>query len=247
MHTFSPYKFIFRLILLGFGIWGGIFIIQHTTTTLPQERPADFHVELYESAGMRPISHTIAIASDSSSVKFDYSDAKQIINFTLAEDELDALWAVIYNNKFDRITSSEEEVYDRGGITIRIWYGDVFFSQSHSGMSFIDSSWSASFFAINEAIENIATTKIAPYQHSFQILLDEAFAQNVKYLTIDEIISLQPENGVYETSIVLLEGDHSLLITGPDSYNTYRSTFNSTGVSGLHLSLTDGAITLTPF
>lgn len=228
-----------------------VLFLVNMQTRIPEERPEKFYVELNESGGRMHHGKTIYLSPTESFMEWNYQDAEHSVSFTLTENELNQLWTTLFINKFDRITSNEEEVYDRGGITVRLSYGDTFFSQSNSGMSFIDGRWSDEFWDVVDVIENLAGSKIETEEKPFQIILDDALAADLQYLSIDENAlfnhtndTLSQTDGLYQFTVNLLEGEYYLSVE-TDAWQ--RVLFDTTGATGGRVTFTDGQLLLNTF
>ena len=91
---------------------------------------------------MRYYSEALYISEDSSYFTINDGGAISRINFILDDKELDRIYKVFTDNEFDRIQTYEEKVYDRGGNSVYLrWGNGKFNSVSSSGMNFIDKDW----------------------------------------------------------------------------------------------------------
>lgn len=111
---------------------------------LPKTRPADFQMTYHYDGGMRYYFEDLEIGADSCSYTINDHGRKLVRRFKLNTAELDELYATLLTNQFARIRSKHEQVYDRGGESIRVnWNkGASYLNVSNAQGSFIeDGSW----------------------------------------------------------------------------------------------------------
>ena len=125
---------------------------------LPSLRPEKLVIEYHLDGGMRYYSEALYLSEDSSYYTVNNGGAISRVNFKLSTSELDELYNVFKDNKFDRIRIFEEKVYDRGGNTIFLrWGKGKMAAVSNSGMSFVEEGWREQWNACIKAIEDIIT------------------------------------------------------------------------------------------
>jgi len=100
-------------------------------------------IRWHSDGGMLPESENIYISTDSSYWSMWRYDYEQKIYFNTSQNEIDKLYTVFLQNKFDKIRVIDEtEVYDRGGTSLDITADNIYVQVSNSGMSFIaEKSW----------------------------------------------------------------------------------------------------------
>ena len=111
---------------------------------LPATRPVDLTLSYYNDGGMIDFRENMFISKDSCIYEINDEGKKQKITFNLNETDLDELYSVLKKNRFDEIEFiTEKEVYDRGGLSIRISWGHNAkqLEVSNAGRSFIKKNW----------------------------------------------------------------------------------------------------------
>lgn len=134
---------------------GGIFNV----SKLP-ENPEKLTIEWSDGGGMLPEGENIYISKDSSYWSMWRLDYEQKIYFTTSSEEMDQLYQAFLDNDFDKINLIEEqEVYDRGGTSIRLIADGKYFDKNNSGMTFVhENSWDE-YNAVSNAIYSFAKKK----------------------------------------------------------------------------------------
>ncbi|MBK9592788.1 MAG: hypothetical protein IPO32_15260 [Crocinitomicaceae bacterium] len=122
--------------------------------------PEKLTIEWSDGGGMLPEGENIFISEDSSYWSMWRLDYEQKIYFTTSSEELNQLYQVFLENDFDQIKLIEEqEVYDRGGTSIRLITDGKYFDKNNSGMTFVhDNSWD-NYAAVSDAICSFAKEK----------------------------------------------------------------------------------------
>jgi hypothetical protein len=127
---------------------GGIF----NASQLP-EKPEKITIEWSDGGGMLPEGQNIYISEDSSYWSMWRLDYEQKIYFNTSSEEIDQLYQVFLDTDFDKINLIEEqEVYDRGGTSIRLIADGKYFDKNNSGMTFIEENSWDEYDAVNNAI-----------------------------------------------------------------------------------------------
>lgn len=202
---------------------GGLF----SSSKLP-EKPEKINIEWHDDGGMLPESETIYLSEDSSYWAFWRYDYEQKIYFDVTKDELTNLYAVFVENEFDQIRLIEEqEVYDRGGTTIRLTCDGNYFDKNNSGMTFIHESDVKNYVAVENAIYDFAKTKIEPAKTPFTITFSDellnsgevlSFNMNGRFLISNEEHQFPRR---IDTTLYSTYNDFELMVYDGDSLNSY--------------------------
>jgi len=150
-------------------------LLASCSSHLPAERPDDFSIYYSVSGGMMPYGANVSVSGDSAHSSFFAYGVTFDAAFQLSIIELDALYKVISDNQFDRIQTYEEEVYDRGGISITVTANGETYNKADGGMSFIKNGWQAEYSNVVEAINDL-TNRAASDSTDFVIEWDESLA-----------------------------------------------------------------------
>jgi len=144
---------------------------------LPSARPEKFTVSYYLGGGMVYYGENLYISSDSCTYEINDGGAKSKIYFTLSADELDKLYKVFKDNDFHRIKTYDQEVYDRGGESISLSWGNGKYANiSDGGMTFIKENWCSEWAACLDAVKNIITAQMDKQRKDYEIKFDKSFS-----------------------------------------------------------------------
>ena len=227
------------------------------TQPLPEKRPEDMRITYIEDGGMLDKGKTIYISRDSSYVTSRENGAKNKIYMIFRNAELDSLYNTFRKNNFAEISVYEEsEVYDRGGSSISMRWGEEKITKSNTGTSFVTEGSQAEYENIKEAITLLSESFLKQLERDFVIELDTTITSaNVTVnINIDNGWSYSSkESGMRDTVITnIFSGEHSisLVITReePGSGKTKAVASESFRVdvkphtSGLRFYLEDGKI-----
>ncbi|MBI3135108.1 MAG: hypothetical protein HYZ14_10590 [Bacteroidetes bacterium] len=129
-------------------------------TALP-ENPEKIVIEWNEGGGMLPEGETIYLSTDSSYYYMWKDQTRQKLYFNTSEQELNEIYQVCRDNNFDKIRLIEEqEVYDRGGTSIRLIADGKYIDKNNSGMTFLHESDVDEYYAVETKIYSFAMHKI---------------------------------------------------------------------------------------
>lgn len=141
--------------------------------TLP-ENPEKIVIEWYEGGGMNPESESIYLSEDSSYWSHWRIPGEQKVYFNTSAEELKNLYQTFNEFDFANIRLIEEqEVYDRGGTSIRLQADGKFYDKNNSGMTFIHQSDVDNYFEIETAIYDFAKNKTALLKMPFELVIAE--------------------------------------------------------------------------
>lgn len=134
------------------------------TDTTKDMAPKDFtklSIHYQYSAGMLPDNEIIYISNDTA-YRTHRQDMEEVkTGWNPSKQELDDLYHVLLENNYWKITarSSNEMVYDRGGVSLTIEVDGKETRIDNSGNSFLEEKWQGNFAAI------IAEIKAAAARH----------------------------------------------------------------------------------
>jgi hypothetical protein len=182
---------------------------------LPEKRPDKLVIQLNDGGGMMPEGDEYYISADSCYAKFWREKATNYVHFMLTKEQLDSLYAVFYTNQFERIGTKEMETYDRGGISIRLSFGDKNYSVSDAGSTYIKESWHEAFNAVSAAIIRTAVPSIKERQAPVTIRFSkELLADSFALYFSAENFSFNTDSGRKETiHYTMLRGQHSFHVS----------------------------------
>lgn len=248
---------IFVVLLLNFIFAASGFICAKNTESsgnspLPSTRPVDISFRYYVDGGMMYYSEELFISGDSCYYKINDGGAESKIYFKMTSSELDKLYEVFKENRFDEIETYDHKVYDRGGDNISLsWGNGKSCSVNNSGMTFIDDSWKTEWTACVTEIVKIITAEVPKQKKDFEVRLDKTLFYKEIYLQVNQEIvipasTLMSENGIdkYISRIVKLSpGMHRLSLGWDKKYETLNISADSS--KGIIFILADSTLTHT--
>lgn len=122
-------------------------------TSLPPTRPADFRVSVSSSGGMFPL-YTQATCGPTTceASRTDHGTTTRREG-PVSDADLDALYAVVRDHRFDRITMEHHEVlYDAGGTSIVVTAGGTTWSFGASATESVSAASQPDFDAVAGAV-----------------------------------------------------------------------------------------------
>lgn len=161
-----------------------VLMLFFSCSKLPEKRPANFSVRLMSNGGMMPVGSHIFISADSCLVKTGYQQVENVQTFSLPDTVLDALYATIYQNRFDCISTYTEQVYDRGGTTLEVQADLINKSVSNSGMNFVKKRWEVNFAKVENSVTNAAIDAVKQQIHSTPFEVDAELLEKYGSLSV---------------------------------------------------------------
>ncbi len=116
---------------------------------------SDIVIKYSNAGGMSPFSENIFISNDSASWKYGRYREQIILAWVPQPNDIESIIQVLNDNKYSKIQSDrKEEVYDRGGMHIKISYQNQMIDLNNSGLNFIKQEWQENFRAIQQYIND---------------------------------------------------------------------------------------------
>lgn len=165
------------VVLMGAGLYyfyqkGDITDPMISLSALPHKRPARTIIEVSHQGGMQPVSKHLYIGSDSCYQRHWAYQTKNKTYFKLSPTELDQLYAVFVNNKFDKLKTREVRTYDRGGVSVYLRLGSKNYQIHDSGSTYIKKSSLDAFKNVLNAINALVARKLEPLKQAFEVQID---------------------------------------------------------------------------
>jgi len=218
---------------------------------LPDKRPDKMTISYGISGGMRYFSHNTFISADSCISETNDEGTISKIHFKLTPDELDKLWTVFVENKFWKIKTREEMIYDRGGESIQInWGSGKSAGVSDAGMQLVIDSWQKEWSECIAAISAIETAQVNKLQKDYEIRIDKSFFGKKVFINVQDkvIVSqekvLESQDEYITNSVKLTPGAHRLSL-GWDQKNFRNLTISPDSSKGITLSLDKDSVKTT--
>src|SRR4030095_7698191 len=151
--------------------------------------------------------------------------------------ELDKLYKVFTENDFDRIETYEEKIYDRGGESIYLsWGNGKYASVSNSGMTLIEKSWQNEWSACLGALTKIIEKELAEQKKDFEVTMDKSLFGKELYLQVNRDVvftkSLIRGDEPYVTkTLKVIPGMNTLTFSVGNKYENLKiNTDSSKGI-----------------
>lgn len=118
--------------------------------------PADFYLEFHRDGGMRPDHTEFYFSKELSHIKEKKDQKEEILCFKIDPGLLQNLYSSLLKNRFDRIETRKEMIYDRGGESVQVGANRETYNKSDSGMTLIQPHWKSNW---KNVLEEIKKTK----------------------------------------------------------------------------------------
>jgi hypothetical protein len=192
------------------------------------EKPEKISFEWSDGGGMLPEGENIYISEDSSYWSMWRLDYEQKIYFTTSTEEMDQLYQVFLDNDFDKINLIEEqEVYDRGGTSIRLIADGKYFDKNNSGMTFVhENSWDE-YDAVSNAIYSFAKQKTESSQIPVTVKLSNSLLESnyLIYINVNDrtIYNSDRDSALTEKDTILYAAPNGfdVMLYRKDSLDSY--------------------------
>ncbi|MCG6169777.1 hypothetical protein [Leptospira sanjuanensis] len=125
-------------------------------SALPKEMPAEFYLEFHRGGGMRPDNTEFYFSKDLSYVKERRDRKEEILCFKTDPVLFRNLYETLVKNRFDRIETRKETIYDRGGESVQVGIDRETYNKSDAGMTLIRSYWKSNW---KNVLDEIKKTK----------------------------------------------------------------------------------------
>ncbi len=162
MIDFLFFGFVFSFFLVG-AFFQSIGCTSPSNHHLPSQRPSDLKISYsYSTGGMAPNPSQLDIflsEKESYSQTTEKGKSKKV-DFVTTPAEMDTLYKMILENRFDKITRHHREIYDSGGGTILIQWGNTNIHQGDDGVGFIDDKWRPAYQKMEQALINFSKLKL---------------------------------------------------------------------------------------
>lgn len=151
----------------------------------PGPVPEDLRIYVHEDGGMSPLGLSWKITPDSACLEAMYKGTKRRNCFAPDSGGLHTLWTDIMNQHPEDIqVNREEEVYDRGGESFSINYGETEIDKSDSGRDFVESGSQEAFSHVVNAIQKFVSEGLADQRAALNFSLQYEGLDSVDYLSV---------------------------------------------------------------
>ena len=142
---------------------------------LPDSMPQDIAFQYVLSGGMLYYSESIYISKDSCYLEINDEGKISKTYFNLSNDEINSLYKTFKDNEFDRISTRETMIYDRGGVDISLyWENGKHINVSNSGLSFVDKSWIENWNKCTNALLEVSSNESEKKMKNYEIRIDRS-------------------------------------------------------------------------
>lgn len=198
MNTLLILFFNLSVFLGGFSCSGST---PKNNNNLPETRPANLSINYYEGGGMVYYSEELSISADSCVYKINDGGVISKVYFNITPAGLDALYKVFTDNDFSNIKTREEQVYDRGGESISLSWGQGNYANiSDGGMTFIEKNWEKEWANCLKAVKQALVAGTEKQKKDYEVRIDKTLfgktmSVYIKHLTIIPESTVMSENG----------------------------------------------------
>lgn len=137
---------------------------------LPEQRPTDLSITFQRGGGVPPtgwlqFENVVLTVSGASSYEASVSGGESIsLSFQTSEDVLDSLYNDLRNNEFDEIETTDiGEVFDGGGTSVTLRWGDTTMRVDDVGSSSVAPDWREPWERINQALHVTLLELLQPF------------------------------------------------------------------------------------
>lgn len=164
---------------------GSIVDSAENESNLP-ENPSKFTIDWSEGGGMLNRSQHIYISYDSAVWVFDRYNNETVISWKPEKKVIDDLYEILRTNKIDKIQStSEGEVYDRGGISMNINIDGKSYQIDNSGSNFIMDKWKTNYTTVNNSIVDYTMKEVENRKIQIEVTLLDGLFKSGYYVNVD--------------------------------------------------------------
>lgn len=199
---------------------------------LPKSMPDKFSISYNNGGGMVYLSESMFISQDSCNYIYNNGGAISKIHFKVTIDELGSLYKTFYQNEFDRIKSHNETIYDRGGISVSLRWGQgKYVSKQDAGMTIIDKNWQKEWSACINELEELMSKKISEQEKEFKVKISNELSDTLRSFTLDNktVFSNNEKTNLTKT-IKLIPGEHHIGIGFKTKFENIHITSESNGI-----------------
>jgi len=211
---------------------------------LPETRPSNLSINYYEGGGMVYYSEKLNISADSCVYEINDGGVVSKVYFNLTPAELDALYKVFTDNDFSNIKTREEQVYDRGGESISLSWGQGKYANiSDGGMTFIEKNWQKEWSNCLNAVKQALVKGTEKQKKDYEVRIDKTMfgktmSVYIKQLTIipESTVMAESEKESYVIKIVkILPGNYKMSVSYDKKYATFPVNPDSSKGINLYL------------
>jgi hypothetical protein len=160
-----------------------VFFASACASALPAARPPGARIDFSFSAGMLPQGFSTNLTEGGCTYTERSGSSEKHFEFKLSPSELDGLWGVLRENKLDRLKTDPGIVYDKGGYSVSVSWGDETHSLSESGAS-ISKGSQAAWDHIVEALLEVLRRERAKASVPLAVHLDPSVRSRALMITI---------------------------------------------------------------
>ena len=190
-------------------------------TQLPEKRPADLAIEFSRDGGMNPVGDKMKLSSKGGTYKSHYTSHEASIEFSVTEKDLDDLYRVFRDNRFDHIRISDAMEDDKEGEFIRISWGTTNYHLETSGTE-IANRWKKNWKNIVDALNAIVLRETDKRKMDLKVMVDKQLAGRYVTVNISEnagnLAQIVPADGLM-TILKLLPGNYYFNIQAIKNYD----------------------------
>lgn len=167
--------------------------------------------------GMMYFFEDIEINQNTCNYVVDRGGVEQKVSFEITDKQINELFKVFRDNSFDKITTYEEMVLDRGGSSIELNINGKNYRVSNAGLNFVKDKYVENYNAIEETILSLVYAEVENQKQEVKITIDSSIIATDYSVTLyvnDIIYYMESDDLIAPTmTLNLLNDNNSFVIT----------------------------------
>ncbi len=147
--------------------------------------PSDLSLKFGRDGGMNPTREELMIKNDTLTYQTSFFNNAAGFTTTINRDEIQSLYQVLRNNKFDKIKLAQEMMYDKEGEYVRAQWGGEQVYLGTSGAE-VAKGWQEEWKKIVSTFDALIETKAKNFRKPFTVVLDKSLAGQYTVVTLSE-------------------------------------------------------------
>jgi hypothetical protein len=241
--------FNLSMIFNGYSCSGSTSEGDRVNNDLPDSRPQKLLITYYDGGGMVYYSEQLHISEDSCVYTINDAGTISKVYFSMTPVELDELYKVFTDNDFSSIKTYEEKVYDRGGESISLSWGQGKSANIlNGGITFIKDGWKKEWNNCIAAIEAALAKGTEKQKKDYEVRVDKTLfgktmSVYIRQLQIIPQSTVMSESGMdnnISRTTKLLPGNYKMSVSYNSKYEVIPVSPDSS--KGVELSLKNDSL-----
>lgn len=203
-------------------IWVVFFVLcfPSCSSAMPKEMPADLSLEFGRNGGMHPTEEELAIKNGILTYQTSFFNDSAGFTTSISMDEIQSLYQVLRDNKFDKIKLAEGRILDKEGEHVRAQWEREQVYLGTSGAEVAD-SWQKEWKKIVSTFDALIEAKAKPFRKTFTIILDKSLTGHYTVVTLSDSYhcTSQITDAGFSCTFQLLPGKYHAISYAIRDYN----------------------------